>query len=111
MAKYNKKRVKELQHDRFRDTTMSLFDRLANALEAVKANEAWVVDQQISLCEIEAPPFKEQKRAEAYKAVFESLGLLAVVAALFWVARRASPIPGPARPALLALLFARFFPA
>ena len=33
MAKYNKKRVKELQHDRFRDTTMSLFDRLANALE------------------------------------------------------------------------------
>ncbi len=48
---------------------------VANALEAVKANEAWVVDQQISLCEIEAPPFKEQKRADAYKAVFESLGL------------------------------------
>ena len=48
---------------------------VANALEAVKANEAWVVDQQISLCEIEAPPFKEQKRAEALKAVFESLEL------------------------------------
>lgn len=48
---------------------------VANALEAVKANEAWVVDQQISLCEVEAPPFQEQKRAEAYKAVFESLGL------------------------------------
>ena len=48
---------------------------VASALEHVKANEAWVVDQQISLCEIEAPPFKEQKRAEAYKAVFESLGL------------------------------------
>jgi acetylornithine deacetylase/succinyl-diaminopimelate desuccinylase-like protein len=48
---------------------------VAAALEAVKANEAWVVDQQISLCEIEAPPFKEQKRAEMYKAVFESLGL------------------------------------
>ena len=33
MAKYKKKRARELQHDRFRDTTMSLFDRLGNALE------------------------------------------------------------------------------
>ena len=33
MAKYKKKRVRELQHDRFRDTTMSLFDRLGNLLE------------------------------------------------------------------------------
>lgn len=48
---------------------------VAAALERVTANEDWVVDQQISLCEIEAPPFKEQKRADAYKAVFESLGL------------------------------------
>ena len=48
---------------------------VANALEHVKANEAWVIDQQISLCEIPAPPFKEQQRATAYKAVFESLGL------------------------------------
>ena len=48
---------------------------VANALEHVKANEAWVIDQQISLCEIPAPPFKEQQRAIAYKAVFESLGL------------------------------------
>jgi len=48
---------------------------VARALERVKQIEAWVIDQQISLCEIEAPPFKEQKRAEAYKAVFETLGL------------------------------------
>ena len=33
MAKYNKKRVRELQHDRFRDTTMGLLDRLGNLLE------------------------------------------------------------------------------
>ena len=45
------------------------------ALARVKELEPWVIDQQIDLCEIEAPPFKEQKRAEAYKAVFESLGL------------------------------------
>lgn len=33
MAKYKKKRARELQHDRFRDTTMSFFDRLGNLLE------------------------------------------------------------------------------
>ena len=30
MAKYKKKRVRELQHDRFRDTTMLLADKLAD---------------------------------------------------------------------------------
>lgn len=33
MAKYKKKRVRELQHDRFRDTTMSLLDRAGDRLE------------------------------------------------------------------------------
>ena len=33
MAKYKKKRARELQHDRFRDTTMSFFDRLGDLLE------------------------------------------------------------------------------
>ena len=33
MAKYKKKRARELQHDRFRDTTMSLLDRLGNQVE------------------------------------------------------------------------------
>ena len=33
MAKYKKKRARELQHDKFRDTTMSLLDRLGNAME------------------------------------------------------------------------------
>ncbi len=33
MAKYKKKRARELQQDRFRDTTMSFFDRLGNVLE------------------------------------------------------------------------------
>ena len=48
---------------------------VAAALARAKELDPWVIDQQISLCEIEAPPFKEQKRAEAYKAVFESIGL------------------------------------
>jgi hypothetical protein len=33
VAKYKKKRARELQHDRFRDTTMSFFDQLGNSLE------------------------------------------------------------------------------
>jgi len=33
VARYKKKRARELQHDRFRDTTISAFDRLGNLLE------------------------------------------------------------------------------
>ena len=33
MAKYKKKRARELQHDQFRDTAMSVFDRLGTRLE------------------------------------------------------------------------------
>lgn len=33
MAKYKKKRARELQHDRFRDTTLSFLDQLGNLLE------------------------------------------------------------------------------
>lgn len=33
MAKYKKKRARELQQDRFRDTTMGFFDRLGDTLE------------------------------------------------------------------------------
>ena len=33
MARYKKKRARELQHDRFRDTTISVFDRLGDSLE------------------------------------------------------------------------------
>ena len=45
------------------------------ALEAARRNEPQVLEEQVRLCEIEAPPFKEQKRGAAMKAVFEKLGL------------------------------------
>jgi tripeptide aminopeptidase len=48
---------------------------VTTALEAAKRNEAQVVEEQVRLCEIEAPPFKEEKRAAAFKARFETLGL------------------------------------
>ncbi len=44
-------------------------------LDSIKSNNDWTLQQQVSLCEIPAPPFKEQARAQAYKAKFEQLGL------------------------------------
>jgi tripeptide aminopeptidase len=48
------------------------------ALESVQKNEPQIIEEQIRLCEIEAPPFKEDRRAAALKEVFESLGLASV---------------------------------
>jgi acetylornithine deacetylase/succinyl-diaminopimelate desuccinylase-like protein len=45
------------------------------ALEAARANEPEIVEEQIRLTEIPAPPFAEERRAEAYRRVFEELGL------------------------------------
>src|SRR5262245_26982461 len=47
------------------------------ALDAVKSDAA-IVDDQIRFCEIPAPPFKEERRANALKLEFEHLGLLDV---------------------------------
>ena len=49
--------------------------RLRAALDTIKAQEAWTVDQQISLCEIPAPPFKEATRAAEYRRRLQALGL------------------------------------
>jgi tripeptide aminopeptidase len=45
------------------------------ALAAARRNEPQVLEEQVRICEIEAPPFKEEKRGVAMKAVFERLGL------------------------------------
>lgn len=45
------------------------------ALEAVKRNEPSVVEQQIKLCEIPAPPFHEEVRGRELQRLFQSLGL------------------------------------
>jgi acetylornithine deacetylase/succinyl-diaminopimelate desuccinylase-like protein len=44
-------------------------------LAAVKKNEPWVLEEQVRLCEIPAPPFKETARGKAYAQVFRELGL------------------------------------
>ena len=45
------------------------------ALEAAQRNEPQILEEQVRLCEIPAPPFKEQARAEALRKTFEELGL------------------------------------
>ena len=48
---------------------------IARALESLKSTNAWTLEQQVSICEIPAPPFKESVRAAEMKKRFESLGL------------------------------------
>src|SRR5215469_7058890 len=48
---------------------------IKDLLEAVKADHERSVEDLKSLTEIEAPPFKEQKRAEAFLAHLKALGL------------------------------------
>ncbi len=45
------------------------------ALAAIKADEARTIAEQIEICEVEAPPFKESKRGELYARKFRELGL------------------------------------
>ena len=46
-------------------------------LATLKADNAWTIAQQRSICEIPAPPFKEAARAAEYKRRLEALGLRA----------------------------------
>jgi acetylornithine deacetylase/succinyl-diaminopimelate desuccinylase-like protein len=45
------------------------------ALESAQRNEPQILEEQVRLCEIPAPPFKEQARGEALRRTFEELGL------------------------------------
>ncbi|MGD9904686.1 MAG: M20/M25/M40 family metallo-hydrolase [Vicinamibacterales bacterium] len=45
------------------------------ALSAARADEARTIAEQVEICEVEAPPFKESKRAELYARKFRELGL------------------------------------
>lgn len=45
------------------------------ALEAAKRNEASTVEEQIRVCEIPAPPFKEEVRGREFERLFRKLGL------------------------------------
>lgn len=48
---------------------------VARALDLVNTIEPWVLERQVALCQIPAPPFAEQRRAEAYRRALTDLGL------------------------------------
>ena len=49
--------------------------RVREAMATVRADSAWTLDQQISICEIPAPPFKEELRGLEFRRRLEALGL------------------------------------
>ena len=49
--------------------------RVRQALEYAARTEPQTIDEQIAICQIEAPPFKEARRAEDYRRRFAELGL------------------------------------
>jgi tripeptide aminopeptidase len=48
--------------------------RLRAALDTIKAQEPWTIDQQVSICEIPAPPYKEATRGAEYRRRLQALG-------------------------------------
>lgn len=48
---------------------------IKTALEGIRAAEPQTIETQISVCEVEAPPFKETKRGEALAKLFREAGL------------------------------------
>jgi acetylornithine deacetylase/succinyl-diaminopimelate desuccinylase-like protein len=45
------------------------------ALDKLRADNAWTLEQQVSICEIPAPPFAEARRAEEFRRRLVALGL------------------------------------
>ncbi len=48
-------------------------ENVQKALEQIKEEDSLTIEQQKMLTEIPAPPFKEEKRAEAYKKIIRRL--------------------------------------
>lgn len=49
--------------------------RVRQALEHARATEPQTIEEQIAICQVEAPPFKEARRAEDFRRRLEALGL------------------------------------
>lgn len=54
-------------------------DPVQAALDLLRRDNAWTLEQQVALCEIPAPPFKEAVRAAEYARRIEALGYRATI--------------------------------
>lgn len=48
---------------------------VSGAVRLAATLEPWVIEQQIALCQVPAPPFEEDARGELYRKAFQALGL------------------------------------
>ena len=89
MAKYKKKRARELQHDRFRDTTMSFLDRLGNLLEGKGRTILYVIGGVIlaSFLIIAFVKWNNRKNDEARQALGRAINIQTASVS-------PSPVPG-----------------
>jgi tripeptide aminopeptidase len=49
--------------------------RVRAALDTIKSENAWTLEQQVSICQIAAPPFKETRRGAEFARRLRALGL------------------------------------
>lgn len=77
MAKYNKKRARELKHDRFRDTAMGLLDRLGVTLEGKGRTILYGIVGVVLLAVIlgVAMRWNSRKDDEARRALGRAIGI------------------------------------
>ncbi len=56
-------------------STIQAHPAIRQALASIQANNAWTLEQQVSICEIPAPPFTEKVRGIEYARRLRELGL------------------------------------
>src|SRR5687767_9759886 len=72
-----------------------------NILTTIRADNAWTLAQQRSICEIPAPPFKETARAAEFRRRLEALGLRARIDAVGNVIAERVPTGGADGPTIV----------
>lgn len=89
MARYKKKRARELQHDRFRDTTIGIFDRLGNLLEGKGRTILYVIGGAILVAALTGGwiSWNRRKTDEARRAMGRAIEIAATPVT-------SNPLPG-----------------
>jgi len=93
VARYKKKRARELQHDRFRDTTIGIFDRLGDLLEGKGRTILYVIGGVIVAAALVGGwlMWSRRKTEEARRAIGRAIAIAATPV-------NANPIPGTSAP-------------
>lgn len=93
VARYKKKRARELQHDRFRDTTIGFFDRLGNLLEGKGRTILYLIGGAIVVAMLVGGwvSWNRRKTDEARRAMGRAIAIASTPV-------NANPIPGTGTP-------------